>query len=248
VAPVGGPSGSGEVQDCRAAAGRGLPAQQGPVPLYDLPRHPLQARQEHRKQDVQPGKGWCVFWGCFGTADYGLPRATRAACVSSAAGREQTPSAILPTLRHHPYTTSTGWGLDYNTGKLFVQPNARSDSVAMMARGGSLNANSREILERYGMPMMGGFDYSVPLHVQHPAMRGTSDLDCIHYCHFGLPEVWTCAGCCVALLAPVRWLVCSRDTNCVHLASSWSHPPLLPLSYTLHPLPHSCWCTKWARS
>ena len=34
-----------------------------------------------------------------------------------------------------------------------------------------------------------GFDYSVPLFSSHAGMRGTTELDCLHYCSFGLPEV-----------------------------------------------------------
>ncbi|KAI8471062.1 MAG: hypothetical protein J3K34DRAFT_458522 [Monoraphidium minutum] len=83
----------------------------------------------------------------------------------------------------------SGWGLDYGEGKLFVQPNTRSDAVALLARGGLLNAPARDILGRYGLPVLGGFAYSVPLHVAHPALRGTSELDCLHYCSFGLPEL-----------------------------------------------------------
>jgi hypothetical protein len=43
---------------------------------------------------------------------------------------------------------------------------------------------------RYGLPIVpGGFNMSVLLYDNHPGSRWTSELDCSHYCHPGLPEV-----------------------------------------------------------
>jgi hypothetical protein len=89
-----------------------------------------------------------------------------------------------PSALHLP-----GYGLDYANGTLFVQPNVRSDAVAALVRGGPVNAPAREILPSYGVPIIGGHSFSVPLHVAHPAMRGSSELDCLHYCQLGVPEV-----------------------------------------------------------
>jgi hypothetical protein len=75
------------------------------------------------------------------------------------------------------------------TGQLFVQPNARSAGAQALVTGGVLNSVAREVLPRYDVPIMGGFAYSVPLHMAHPALRGTAALDCLHYCSYGLPEV-----------------------------------------------------------
>jgi hypothetical protein len=79
--------------------------------------------------------------------------------------------------------------MDYMTGQLYVQPNARSAGAQALVRGGLLNSVAREVLPQYDVPIMGGFSYSVPLHIAHPEMRGTSALDCLHYCSFGLPEI-----------------------------------------------------------
>ncbi len=82
-----------------------------------------------------------------------------------------------------------GWSLEYDTGRLYIQPNARSAAASALVRGGTLNAPAREILSSYEVPVIGGYDYSVPLSIAHPAMRGTTALDCLHYCSHGLPEV-----------------------------------------------------------
>jgi hypothetical protein len=66
--------------------------------------------------------------------------------------------------------------LNYTSGELFVNANARSAAAALMARGGVLNAPARDILSQYGLPVLGGYAYSVPLHVAHPATRATSEL------------------------------------------------------------------------
>lgn len=47
---------------------------------------------------------------------------------------------------------------------------------------------------RYDLPIISaGFNMSVMLHDNHPAGRFTTVLDCSHYCHPGLPEVWISA-------------------------------------------------------
>jgi len=90
---------------------------------------------------------------------------------------------------HNPLPPSPGWSLDFQTGRLFINPNARSAAAAALVRGGQLNAPARQVLANYDVPIIGGYDYSVPLSIAHPAMRGTKGLDCLHYCSYGLPEV-----------------------------------------------------------
>ncbi|KAI8471060.1 MAG: hypothetical protein J3K34DRAFT_520821 [Monoraphidium minutum] len=84
---------------------------------------------------------------------------------------------------------ATGWGFDNVNGRLTLSENARSTRAALLARGGTLNAAARESLPAYGVPIMKGYDYSVPLHAAHVGLRGSKELDCLHYCHQGLPEI-----------------------------------------------------------
>ncbi|GBF96537.1 hypothetical protein Rsub_09120 [Raphidocelis subcapitata] len=83
-----------------------------------------------------------------------------------------------------------GWTYDAANGRLQVAEAARSAAGALLARGGGINAPAHEILGRYGVPIMGGFAYSVPLHSAHIGLRGVSELDCLHYCSYGLPEIF----------------------------------------------------------
>jgi hypothetical protein len=84
-----------------------------------------------------------------------------------------------------------GWTYDAASGKLGVASDAKSDRVALLARGGELNAPAREVFPGYGIPVMGGYDPSVPLHAAHIGTRGVKELDCLHYCSAGLPEIIT---------------------------------------------------------
>ncbi|KAI8468653.1 MAG: hypothetical protein J3K34DRAFT_426509 [Monoraphidium minutum] len=112
-----------------------------------------------------------------------------------------------------------GWGLDYRRGEIFIQPNARSASAQAIVRGGSLNAPAREILAKYNVPLIGGYALSVPLAASHPGTRGTSALDCLHFCSFGLPELITYelarafrSG--AAGVAPTPWVDPSKRLPC----------------------------------
>jgi hypothetical protein len=44
---------------------------------------------------------------------------------------------------------------------------------------------------RYGIPVVPAFNMSVPLHDAHvgKVLTPGGDIDCIHYCHPGVPEV-----------------------------------------------------------
>jgi hypothetical protein len=44
---------------------------------------------------------------------------------------------------------------------------------------------------RYGIPVVPAYNMSVPLHDAHngKVMAPLGDIDCIHYCHPGVPEV-----------------------------------------------------------
>jgi hypothetical protein len=86
-----------------------------------------------------------------------------------------------------------GWSYDGAQGRVLVDADVsetRTAAAALLARGGHLNAPAHELLPNYGLPIMGGFAYSVPLHKTHITMRGVPDLDCLHYCSYGVPEVW----------------------------------------------------------
>lgn len=90
--------------------------------------------------------------------------------------------------RRPPAPCPPGWAFDAATGALSPAANARSDSL--LVRGGVLNAPAHEILARYGVPTMGGFNFTVPLHAAHPGTRNTGgEVDCIHYSHPGVPEL-----------------------------------------------------------
>ena len=86
-----------------------------------------------------------------------------------------------------------GWAFDAGAGALSPLDPGATDArglwSAEAARGGQLGAAARDILAAYGMHVMGGFAYTVPLHAAHVQLRGTPDLDCIHYCHAGVPEI-----------------------------------------------------------
>ena len=82
-----------------------------------------------------------------------------------------------------------GWSFDDAAGEVVVADPAASNFAATAARGGALGAAAREVLAPFGVPVMGGFGYSVPLHRGHVHFRGVTDLDCIHYAHRGLPEL-----------------------------------------------------------
>jgi hypothetical protein len=89
---------------------------------------------------------------------------------------------------------AAGWIYDAATGTVSLSPAARSDKAALITRGGPINSIAREVLPGYGLAMMRGFDLSVPLHASHVGARGVAELDCLHYCQHGLPEVGGHAG------------------------------------------------------
>jgi hypothetical protein len=126
-----------------------------------------------------------------GTLDVASPALTHAARASA----NLTPLTFFARPPIRP-AGRPGWSFDYGSGELVVDANKRSAAAALIARGGAINAPAREVLTRYGMPYMGGYSYSVPLHAGHVAMRGVPSLDCLHYCSFGLPEVraWGAGG------------------------------------------------------
>lgn len=78
--------------------------------------------------------------------------------------------------------------LDYATGALDID-NKRSAAAALAARGGAVNAPARDILSNFGVPILPGYSISLPLNGNHVMLRGTSDLDCLHYCSFGYSEI-----------------------------------------------------------
>jgi hypothetical protein len=82
-----------------------------------------------------------------------------------------------------------GWTFDAANAQITVTDAAAPERTALLGRGGFLNVNGHDILPNYGLPVMGGFAYSVPLHQAHIGTRGSVELDCLHYCSFGLPEV-----------------------------------------------------------
>ncbi|KIY98626.1 hypothetical protein MNEG_9339 [Monoraphidium neglectum] len=84
---------------------------------------------------------------------------------------------------------AAGWIYDAATGTVSLSPAARSDKAALITRGGPINSIAREVLPGYGLAMMRGFDLSVPLHASHVGARGVAELDCLHYCQHGLPEI-----------------------------------------------------------
>eukprot|EP00775_Hariotina_reticulata_P012020 gene12020-12165_t len=45
-----------------------------------------------------------------------------------------------------------------------------------------------QFLDRYNIPVVPGFNASVPLSEAHLGTRMTKDLDCVHYCQPGIPQ------------------------------------------------------------
>eukprot|EP00882_Tetradesmus_deserticola_P028338 GHRQ01031567.1.p1 GENE.GHRQ01031567.1~~GHRQ01031567.1.p1 ORF type:complete len:258 (+),score=64.81 GHRQ01031567.1:276-1049(+) len=53
------------------------------------------------------------------------------------------------------------------------------------------NQLASEVLSRQGLPVLPFFNISVPLHDNHASVPLVSGkLDCMHYCHPGIPEMW----------------------------------------------------------
>ncbi|KIZ01069.1 hypothetical protein MNEG_6896, partial [Monoraphidium neglectum] len=83
-------------------------------------------------------------------------------------------------------TLKPGWLFDYATGTLAVDPSKRSAFAAATVRGGVVNAPARDILPRFGIPILPTYAASIPLHENHDMMQGTTSVDCIHYCAPGM--------------------------------------------------------------
>jgi hypothetical protein len=86
-------------------------------------------------------------------------------------------------------TLKPGWLFDYATGTLAVDPSKRSAFAAATVRGGVVNAPARDILPRFGIPILPTYAASIPLHENHDMMQGTTSVDCIHYCAPGMGEI-----------------------------------------------------------
>jgi len=76
-------------------------------------------------------------------------------------------------------------------GNLYAQPTARGVAVTSVLRGTRLNRIARDVLTNH-VPFFGrtGYELSVALYNQHVGTRGVSELDCLHYCQPGLPQIW----------------------------------------------------------
>lgn len=49
---------------------------------------------------------------------------------------------------------------------------------------------------RYGIPVLPAFNISVPLYDNHANIpMANGKLDCMHYCHPGVPQVGRCCCC-----------------------------------------------------
>jgi hypothetical protein len=77
------------------------------------------------------------------------------------------------------------------TGSLSAKPTARSSSVDSILSGTRLNKDMRSGLAGSSIPIIGALSYnmSVAMYQQHVGMRMSSELDCLHYCSPGLPQV-----------------------------------------------------------
>ena len=75
-------------------------------------------------------------------------------------------------------------------GNLFAQPTARGAAVTSVLKGTRLNRIARDVLTNH-VPFFGriGYELSVALYNQHVGTRGVSELDCLHFCQPGLPQV-----------------------------------------------------------
>ena len=117
-----------------------------------------------------------------------------ARCLSSAHGAVSicvgaSELALLTATPRPDQPTPTGWLLDYATGTLQVDPSKRSGGAALALRGGTINSQARDLLPKFGIPLLSGYSYSLPLNGNHVMLRGTPELDCLHYCSFGYAEI-----------------------------------------------------------
>lgn len=76
-------------------------------------------------------------------------------------------------------------------GQLAVDPAARI-TVSGWQSGANLNTAARAILTKHNLPVIAAFNISVPLADNHIERNMNPELDCLHYCSPGVPEVMGC--------------------------------------------------------
>uniref|UniRef100_A0A383VCQ2 Trichome birefringence-like N-terminal domain-containing protein n=1 Tax=Tetradesmus obliquus TaxID=3088 RepID=A0A383VCQ2_TETOB len=74
-------------------------------------------------------------------------------------------------------------------GRLVVNPAARI-AVQGWDSGGWMNTAARTVLGKYKIPVVAAFNISVPLANNHIGSHMSPELDCLHYCVPGVPEMW----------------------------------------------------------
>ncbi|WIA44222.1 hypothetical protein OEZ86_010534 [Tetradesmus obliquus] len=74
-------------------------------------------------------------------------------------------------------------------GRLVVNPAARI-AVQGWDSGGWMNTAARTVLGKYNIPVVAAFNISVPLADNHIGSHMSPELDCLHYCVPGVPEMW----------------------------------------------------------
>ncbi|WIA44224.1 hypothetical protein OEZ86_010535 [Tetradesmus obliquus] len=83
-------------------------------------------------------------------------------------------------------------GLMYQASTGQLQAQGTVDRQQQWILGGTTNQMANEVFPKAGIPVISAYNMSVPLHDAHvgKVLTPGNDIDCIHYCHPGVPEAW----------------------------------------------------------
>eukprot|EP00775_Hariotina_reticulata_P004106 gene4106-4352_t len=102
----------------------------------------------------------------------------------------ETPATHSPDSSRTKCLDAQGFVYQPWNGALEVAPNVRITADQAWRLGQTENMIIGSILGKYGVPLVAGFNVSAALADNHIGTVLSKQLDCLHYCHPGVPEMW----------------------------------------------------------